>query len=398
MLFLKLSSTGDFEWGKSFGSSYSEECHAVKQSNDGGYILVGFSSTGSGVGEQLYEMKLDASGNIEWNFEVGGSYNERGYDVIQDTDNGFVFIGETNDIIGAGYRDVNIQKRDFSGNYLWGWIFGQSGNEVGYSIIKDTDGGYAIAGYTDSFGSGGTDMYYAKLNPDGTPDYSIAIGGSQDDEAKDLTLSHDGGYVIAGYTISFGAGYGDYFIRKLDSEGDPVWASVIGGSEHEVGHSIIRTIDNGFAIVGETKSFGAGAKDLWLVKLDTSGSFEWSWAFGGNEDDVGYSIVQDEDGFYYASGYTRNYGVGNYDTFIVKFAPDGGTCLGQYYGLPGSGKMSGLENNGFIDSKINSVQFSRITGDMTPAPMKFISGIDLKIKKPGSSKDNITPTVTIICE
>jgi len=137
---------------------------------------------------------------------------------------------------------------------------------------------------------------------------------------------------------------------------------------------------------------------LWLVKLNSLGEFEWSWVFGGTEGDQGYSLVQDDDGFYYACGYTNNYGAGLYDTFIVKFAPDGGTCLGQYYGFSDSGKMSGFENAGFVATKINSVQIIRITDDMKLVPMKLISGTDSKTKKPGSSKDNVTPTVTIICE
>jgi hypothetical protein len=340
-------------------------------------------------------MKLTATGAIDWELDVGGGGLEFGRDVIQDSDDGFVFVGETNSI-GAGGYDVYIRKQDDVGADVWSWAYGQSGDEKGYAVIKDTDGGYAVAGYTNSFGGGLNDIYFNKLTFAGTPDFSIAIGGDQDEEANDLVLAYDSSYVIAGYTRSTGAGSSDFYIKKIDVLGNSVWGKVIGGVSRDRAHSIIRTEDNGFAIVGETMSFGAGGKDLWLVKLDEDGAYEWSWTLGGSDDEIGYQIKQDADGYFYACGYTESYGVGNSDFFIVKFAPDGGTCLGQYQ-LLSTGIVSFNPESNFLSTKPAGVVIGNVEDDVYPGKVKHIQGDRSSIKPTREERSAISPISTTIC-
>jgi len=160
------------------------------------------------------------------------------------------------------------------------------------------------------------------------------MGGVEDDYGRDLTLSHDSGYVMVGYTYSYGEGGADIYVRKIDADGTPGWGSVIGGTMDDFGLSIALTDDHGFAIAGQTNSFGVGSGDVWLVKLDSAGNFIWSWVFGGPDLESGESIIVGEDGCFYLAGYTSSYGGGSEDALLVKFAPDGSTCLGYYAGLP----------------------------------------------------------------
>jgi hypothetical protein len=144
--------------------------------------------------------------------------------------------------------------------------------EAGKSLIQTSDGGYAIAGYTTSFGAGQPDVYVVKLDAKGKLQWTKTIGGKKEDAGTSLIQTSDGGYAIAGHTKSFGAGDWDVYVVKLDANGNLQWTKTIGGPEHEEGRSLIQTSDGGYAIAGDTKSFGAGESDICIVKLDKNGN------------------------------------------------------------------------------------------------------------------------------
>jgi hypothetical protein len=152
---------------------------------------------------------------------------------------------------------------------------GGSDFDVALSIIQSSDGGYAVAGETSSFGAGGFDIYVVKLDSEGNVQWAKTIGGSSNDAALSIIQSSDGGYVVAGFTLSFGAGGFDIYVVKLDSEGNVQWAKTIGGSFYNLAWSIIQSSDGGYAVAGETLSFGAGDfdyydLDLYVVKMDAN--------------------------------------------------------------------------------------------------------------------------------
>jgi hypothetical protein len=153
----------------------------------------------------------------------------------------------------------------------WTKTIGEGGEDIANSIIQSSDGGYVVAGYTASFGAGGSDFYVVKLDSSGNAEWTKTIGGGSWDEARSIIQSSDGGYVVAGYTQSFGAG-GDMYVVKLDSSGNVVWTRTIGGSSNEVANSIIQSRDGGYVVAGYTRSFGAGSFDIYVVKLDSSGN------------------------------------------------------------------------------------------------------------------------------
>jgi len=140
--------------------------------------------------------------------------------------------------------------------------------EAGKSLIQTSDGGYAIAGFTYSFSAGETDVYVVKLDAHGNLQWTRTIGGENKDMGLSLIQTSDGGYAIAGFTPSFGAGDGDVYVVKLDANGNLQWTKTIGGENWEAGHSLIQTSDGGYAIAGSTTSFGAGETDVYVVKLD----------------------------------------------------------------------------------------------------------------------------------
>ena len=194
---------------------------------------------------------------------------------------------------------------------------GRSGSQSGNSIIQTGDGGYAIAGYTNAYGAGGTDAYVVKLDNMGNEQWARTIGGPDSDVANAIVQANDGGYVIAGSTSSFGAGENDVYVIKLSAAGNLLWTKTIGGPLEDYGESVAKTYDGGYAIAGYTQSYGAGGYDMYIMKLDSAGNLLWTRTVGTPANDYGYSIVQTSDKGLAIAGGTLNF----YSTtlsYIVK--------------------------------------------------------------------------------
>ena len=149
------------------------------------------------------------------------------------------------------------------------------------------------------------------------------FGGSSDDYLRYLIQTGDGGYVIAGETSSYGTGKADIWIIKLDNKGNKLWDKTFGGIDDDWIHSLIQTDDGGYAVAGKTFSFGAGEGDYWIIKLDSEGNKFWDRIFGGSNDDSAYLLIQTNDGGYAVAGYTFSYGAGKADFWIIKLDEKG---------------------------------------------------------------------------
>ena len=154
----------------------------------------------------------------------------------------------------------------------WDRTYGGSGRDAAWSLIQTTDGGYAVAGDTRSKGAGGVDFWVIKLDEQGNRVWDRIYGGSDDDWAYSFIQTTDGGYAVAGHTKSYGAGDGDFWVIKLDKKGNKVWDRTYGGSGNDAATSLIQTTDGGYAVAGWTDSKGAGGADFWVIKLDAQGN------------------------------------------------------------------------------------------------------------------------------
>jgi hypothetical protein len=226
-------------------------------------------------------------------------------------------------------------------NMLWNKTYGGAGDDVGNSVVQTSDGGYAIAGYTESFGDDAGDLWLIKTDSGGNKQWSKTYGGMGSEAGNAIILTNDGGFAIAGYTNSFGAGDFDMWLVKTDANGNLQWNKTYGGNAKEIAYSVIQTIDGGYAVVGSTESFEAGNLDVYLVKADSSGNMQWNKTYGGPVNDTGYSIIQTNEGGYAITGEMNPLG-GNNDAFfyIVKTDPKGNLEWQKYYGWSGSGGFS----------------------------------------------------------
>ena len=321
---IKLDSQGNEEWNRVIGGSWSESGNSVFQTSDGGFILAG--STNSPEYEPYDEswarsvllIKTDYYGIEEW-YSVfnngGGTGDQEGNSVLQTSDGGYAIVGRRH----SNYQsDAWVIKTDSNGTEEWNQTYGGNDHDTGYSIKQTEDNGYILCGQTDSFGNGSNDIFLVKTDSVGNEIWHQTFGGNNWEIGMSLQITNDGGYVITGSTNSYGNGNDDVFVVKTNSEGIELWSHTYGGNDSDNGLSIQQTIDNGFIITGSTYSYGNGNADVWIVKTDIEGKEQWSNTFGGTSQERGYSITETNDTGFIICGYTISYGAGNRDIWIVR--------------------------------------------------------------------------------
>jgi hypothetical protein len=205
----------------------------------------------------------------------------------------------------------------------WAKTYGGTGSEHVGSVQLTSDNGYILAGHTSSFGAGLIDGWVLKLDSSGVVQWQKTYGGSSHDFAESVQLTSDNGYIVTGRTESFGAGDSDAWLLKLDSSGIVQWQKTYGGTGYEGDTLIQQTSDNGHILAGRTDSFGAGFYDIWLLKLDSSGVVQWQKTYGGTGYEKVRSVQQTNDGGYIVTARTHSFGAGGSDILLLKLDSNG---------------------------------------------------------------------------
>ena len=201
-----------------------------------------------------------------------------------------------------------LTKVSAQSSAMWDKTYGGTEWDRAKSLVVTSDGGYAIVGRTNSFGEGGGDAWLVKTDALGNMMWNHSYGGTNFDAAISLVVTSDGGYAIAGFTSSFGAGDADFWLVKTDSYGNMVWQEAYGGTGLDRAYAVVVAPDGGYALAGYTNSFDSEGYDFWLVKTDSSGNMEWSQTYGGTEYEYAFSMVATSDGGYAMAGETGSFG------------------------------------------------------------------------------------------
>ncbi|MFX1506823.1 MAG: hypothetical protein ACFFDC_12035 [Promethearchaeota archaeon] len=204
------------------------------------------------------------------------------------------------------------------------------GNQTASALIQTVDGGFVLAGCTDSTGAGGKDMWLVKTDGNGVAQWNQTYGGTRDEHLGDLIQTMDGGYALVGETYSYSAGNADFWLVKTDGSGQVEWNKTFGGSEKDSAISLIQTADEEYVLAGTTDSGSVG--DFWMIKTKTNGEEEWNYTYGGIDMEFLYSLIQTADGGYALAGWTFSYGAGNGDFWLVKTDTTGQVEWNRTYG------------------------------------------------------------------
>lgn len=349
------------QWQKTYGGSYFDQANSIVQTGDGGYIVAGNTAStdgnvlGNHGGNDFWVLKLDNNGVIEWKKAFGGSNNERPNSIQQTTDGGYIVAGFTQsnnfDVSGNhGGIDCWVVKLNSIGVIMWQKALGGTGSDEAWSIRQVADGGYILAGRSDSqdgdvtVNYGDLDFWVVKLNSLGEIEWQKSLGGSAKDIGYSISQALDGGYIVAGETASSDGdvtenhGNIDYWVIKLTSIGELEWQKTYGGYNADIGWNIQQTMEGGYIVVGYTGSDNTGDVtghhglfDFWVLKLESSGEIAWQKAMGGTNTDWGRGIVQNMDGDYVVTGTTNSVDGDVLDN-------DGGTEL-LVFGLSSTGEI-----------------------------------------------------------
>jgi hypothetical protein len=397
----------------SAGGSGNDQAWSITQSANQDLVVAGVSwSFGSGDAN-MYIVNLGPDGTLNWQRNIGGAENESARSVIHTADGGFLMAGSS--YAFGQYSSMMVVKLTADGLIDWeikidGFSANAVRHDIAHAVVQTSDGGYVIAGETYSplpLAPWGTFIYLVKLDAIGQLEWSKAIGGphnpnqaSPDTRAYDLLLTNEGDLVLAGYTAAFGAGYNDMFLVKLDASGNHLWSRTIGGVTDDRANSVIQTNDGGFLMTGETGSFGIGGgyKNVYIVKLDALGGYEWSRSIGGNGgwNDIGYSAVQTIDGDYVVAGFSPSF---NSSIYLNKLDQQGTLIWSKTI----TGSSSDFATSLIVTSD-NTLAFAGFTYSFshTPSvPSMLIAKLDHQVNScnyMSSQESTIFPTNSLVSD
>jgi len=302
------------------GTSARDWGKCIIQTSDGGYAVTGgVNSAGVWISSDIYVIKINANGNLMWNKTLSGTGYDEGYSIVQTNDGGYVIAGISNSF-GAGDFDGILIKYNATGTLQWFRKFGGNGSvDMIFSVVKTTDGGFAVAGYTESF-SDNPDVYIIRFNSDGIVLWSKTIGGTGIDQGKSIVQTNDGGFAVGGYTNSFGLA--SLYVIKLDVSGNLQWTRTVGATGKEWGESIIQSSDGGYAISGGYNVNSIDVSDLYLVKLNSAGNLQWTCVIDALDGESGRSLVQANNGNFIVAGMYYPY-TGTSDAYVATINSSG---------------------------------------------------------------------------
>jgi len=269
----------------------------------------------------------------------GGLSDDWGYSIQQTGDGGYIIAGTTNSY-GSGKSDIWLKKIDPEGKEIWNSTFGGTRDDEAYSVEEIDLGGFIVTGKTRSHGSGAYDAWLIRTDQNGNKVWDKTFGGPLDDEGFSVHETGDGGFIVAGRTRSkSGNGYYDVWLIKTDQYGNKIWDKTFGGPMDDVGDFVQQTNDGGYIIVGTTNSFGAGGSDVLLIKTDSEGNEIWDRIYGGPKSEQnpwskGWSVLQNSEGGYMLVGSTDSFGAGGYDIWLIKTDKNGELISDRTYGGP----------------------------------------------------------------
>jgi hypothetical protein len=313
---IRTDASGNHLWNETYGSDLIDSGRAVVECSGGGFAIAGSTGFvgGPGLGN-VWLIRTDANGNHLWDVAFGGPDWDGAYSVVECSGGGFAIAGSTISY-AVSANDMWLIRTDANGNHLWNETYDHLSTEACYSVVECSGGGFALVG--DTYGPSGWEAWLVRTDANGNVLWDETYGGADDDYGRWVVECSGGGFAIVGDTESWGAGRDDVWLIRTDANGNQLWDQTYGGSDWDIGFSLVECSGGGFAIAGGTHSFGAGDEDLWLLRTDHNGNELWNYPMGGALRDYGASVIEDSGGGFVVAGMTRSFGEGEQDVWLVR--------------------------------------------------------------------------------
>ncbi|HOO71822.1 MAG TPA: hypothetical protein PK926_08665 [Spirochaetota bacterium] len=335
-------------WSSAYGGDAADSARSIVSTADGGLALAGYTKSSGAGSNDFLAIKLDAAGAVQWSKTFGSFDNELAYSIAATDDGGVIMAGEKRIYsildefnLTPSYRyDFWVVKLDSEGNRTWSETYGGDDYDAAKSIISCAGGGYVMAGYTQSYGAeydpgphAKKDLWVIKIDSEGNRVWETLFGSeNKSDCAESIRECADGGYILCGFSGAAGDSGYDCLLVRLNGDGDVLWSRTTGGARSDKAMDVIETADGSFISVGETMSFGAGNSDYYVLCHSSNGALQWSKTFGGTSFERARSIAAAPDGSCIIAGYTSSSGAGSRDFWLVTINSSGEKITEQTLG------------------------------------------------------------------
>lgn len=310
VMLTRLNHKGDYLWNRYFGGDLADVAESFARTGDGGFVITGFSET-LDSSYNVLAIRTDAEGELLWTHRYGGLRWDMGKKVVALADGGFAIAGVTHSIADDGQADAFLYRLNSDGELLWSAFYGGDRAD-GAESLAITDNGFVLAGYTESLGNGGTDAWVVRVDDQGEMIWETTFGENEDDIARAVVFTQDGGVAFAGSTGSGGYGGLDFYLLKMDGQGDHVWTfiSSSSGPNDDEWNDLIEDPNGSLTMCGygDNPNFGGGNGDAFMGRISSNGWFDGlSGTYGEGGSEVGHGLVHTSEGGYALIGETTGY-------------------------------------------------------------------------------------------
>lgn len=320
------------KWQKVYGGTDDDIANDVLMLEDGELAVVGTCKSFNAERSDICVTRLNKEGETKWRKLLGGKKTDNGIAISRASDGNLLILGEGKSFEHGG-QDLYVAKLSLDGKVIWEKSFGGDRDEYAGGISGTNDGGVLVIGDSESFSKKGyKDIYIVRLDKNGKMLTTKTIGGKLNDEANALTRTTDGNFMMAGSREIKNSGDADFFLMKLNQNGEKIWARTLGEKYNDVLHAIAPTLDGGIVATGKTRSYNSAQTDLPIMHFDKNGKLIWFKIYGFGYYDEGNALTMTKNGNYMVAGMTNSMGQGNFDNYVLVLDEKGKLLWSNTYG------------------------------------------------------------------
>jgi hypothetical protein len=329
-------------WEKTYGGDDGDIVNGIVALENGDSALVGTCKSFGAQRTDICVTRMNAEGETLWRVLLGGKKEDDGKAIIRALDGSLIVLGSSKSFAKNYDRDLYVAKVSLEGKVIWEQSLGGDRDEFAGGIASTDDGGLLVVGDSNSFGNGYNDIYIAKLDQNGKMISSHVIGGEKEDSAQALTRIADGTMILVGYRELERSGDTDFFVMKLDQNGKKIWAKTYGEDQADRLNGVAATADGGIVATGSTRSYKSAQTDMSVLKLDTDGNIVWHKIYGFQYYEYGNAVVSTDDGTVMVAGGTSTLGKGDHSVYMIALDKSGKLIWSHVYGDRGKDTMNAI--------------------------------------------------------